>query len=96
MKNTSGNSDNVSAGRLFLKSIINERDEQGQPLNFDALNLAELTDIDVESGRCRCSLTITRRHQNRYGTLHGGCIGRRCCLRLQISPIRTELILKQY
>jgi hypothetical protein len=31
----------------------------------------------VEAGRVRCALPVTPAVQNRYGTLHGGCIGAR-------------------
>ena len=37
--------------------------------------LNELRDIRATPGRIVCTLPVTKRVQNRYNTLHGGCIG---------------------
>lgn len=34
-----------------------------------------LKDIRATPGRIVCTLPVTKRVQNRYNTLHGGCIG---------------------
>ncbi len=42
-------------------------------LPYSALN--GLKDIRASSGCVLCTLPVTKRVQNRYNTLHGGCIG---------------------
>lgn len=43
--------------------------------NFDSNALAGMIITDVSPGRMLCELAVTPRVQNRFGSLHGGCIG---------------------
>jgi acyl-coenzyme A thioesterase PaaI-like protein len=61
----------------FLEAVAQHRDEQGQPLQFDTTALAELRDVHAEPGRVTARLPVSPAVSNRYGTLHGGCIGGR-------------------
>lgn len=61
----------------FLEAVVQHRDEQGQPLQFDTTALAELRDVHAEPGRVTARLPVSPAVSNRYGTLHGGCIGGR-------------------
>ena len=42
---------------------------------FDTVALQTITDIRGYEGRLTCLIPVEPRVQNRYGTLHGGCIG---------------------
>jgi hypothetical protein len=54
------------------------------------VHAARCSDIRVEPGRVRCSLPVSRAVQNRYGTLHGGCIGAHT-RRQRCQPQRARL-----
>jgi acyl-coenzyme A thioesterase PaaI-like protein len=54
----------------FIKHMLTE--EAGC---FDSVALQGLQVVNTEPGRVVCRLHITKRACNRYGTLHGGCIG---------------------
>ena len=68
-----------SAGKIFLESLtgsgiegIDLRDAQ----NFDSVALHSIYDITAYSGgRLTCKIRVDPAVQNRYHTLHGGCIG---------------------
>ncbi len=42
---------------------------------FDTTALIDVKDITASPGRVICRFPVTERVQNRYNTLHGGCIG---------------------
>ena len=44
--------------------------------NFDTTALAGLQIITVSPGRMLCELPVAPRVQNRFGSLHGGCLGK--------------------
>lgn len=58
----------------FLKFNLNAR-EDGKPIQFETLTLSNLYGFEVGDGLVTCYLDVTEELQNRYGTLHGGCIG---------------------
>jgi len=43
--------------------------------NYDHTALDGLSVESADAGRVVCRLRATRSHANRYGTMHGGCIG---------------------
>lgn len=49
--------------------------QDGKPTQFDSLVLHGLHDFEAGDGKVSCCLEVTEQLQNRYGTLHGGCIG---------------------
>ena len=62
----------------FITDMITDVQEGFQPeatTNFEATALHGLRDITAASGRVVCTLPVRQRVQNRYKTLHGGCIG---------------------
>ena len=68
-------------GLEFAKRVIGlsaPAHKDGLDLNcatrFDSV-LQSLSDFEAEPGRLRCRFTVTPAMQNRYATLHGGCIG---------------------
>lgn len=66
------------AGRLFLQALTGSG--LGSPdliedSMFDTVALQTITDIRAYEGRLTCIIPVEPRVQNRYGTLHGGCIG---------------------
>ena len=63
----------------FLETVGHHRDADGGSLQFDTTALSALRDVAASAGRCTAVLPVTPPVSNRYGTLHGGCIGR-CCL----------------
>lgn len=75
----------VDAGRLFLEALtlVGEAADLNAASNFDTTALNGLHSIQASPGRVVCRLPVSRRVQNRYKTLHGGCIGGR--------PARTNL-----
>lgn len=42
--------------------------------SFDRTALEGITNVRFTNGRCRCTFPVRGDKQNRYGTLHGGCI----------------------
>ena len=63
----------------FLETVAHHRDADGCSLQFDTTALSALKDVTATPGRCTAVLPVTPPVSNRYGTLHGGCIGE-CCL----------------
>lgn len=66
------------AGKLFLQALTGSG--LGSPdliedSMFDTVALQTITDIRAYEGRLTCIIPVEPRVQNRYGTLHGGCIG---------------------
>ena len=67
-----------SAGKLFLESLTGsgiEGIDLNNPQNFDSVALHSIYDITAYSGRLTCKIRVDQAVQNRYHTLHGGCIG---------------------
>jgi acyl-coenzyme A thioesterase PaaI-like protein len=66
------------AGKLFLESLtgsnLTDIDLEDAPV-FDTVALNTIRDIQAFPGRLTCIIPVEQRVQNRYGTLHGGCIG---------------------
>ena len=66
------------AGRLFLQALtgsgLDEADLKENTI-FDTIALQTVRDIKAYEGRLTCIIPVEQRVQNRYGTLHGGCIG---------------------
>jgi hypothetical protein len=75
----------VDAGRLFLEALTlaGEAADLNAASNFDTTALNGLHSIQASPGRVLCRLPVAKRVQNRYSTLHGGCIGGR--------PVRPDL-----
>lgn len=44
--------------------------------NFDTTALAGLKVVNTTPGRMLCELHVAPRVQNRFGSLHGGCVGK--------------------
>lgn len=65
------------AAELFISDMISDVRE-GFDLestqNFEATALHGVKDITATHGQVVCTLPVTQRVQNRYNTLHGGCI----------------------
>lgn len=63
----------------FLRSLLRHRAPDGASLCFDttALSTLQLESIQASPGRLTASMPVTDAVANRYGTLHGGCIGAR-------------------
>ncbi|KAK9909006.1 hypothetical protein WJX75_005981 [Coccomyxa subellipsoidea] len=65
------------AGKLFLESLtgsgLEDLDLDNAPV-FDTVALNTIRDIKATDGRVTCVIPVEPRVQNRYGTLHGGCI----------------------
>lgn len=59
---------------LTSNVIKDEVDLNSSPC-FDTLAMVDLKDITASPGRVVCRFPVTERVQNRYNTLHGGCIG---------------------
>lgn len=82
------------AGKLFLEALTGsglEDIDLDQAPNFDTVALHTIRDIKATDGRVTCVLPVEARVQNRYKTLHGGCIGgtpENFCAR-HASPIRA-------
>lgn len=73
----------MSSGRepgLSKKAIqsfldfITERDATNSPVYFDGFCLTGFRLTGIEPGRCNGTLLVSPELQNRYETLHGGCI----------------------
>ena len=58
----------------FLEFNLGAR-EGGKPVQFESLTLSNLYGFETGDGTLTCYLDVTEELQNRYGTLHGGCIG---------------------
>ena len=71
------------AGKLFLQALTGSGLESSalqQHIMFDTVALQTIKDIEASEGRLTCLMPVEERVQNRYGTLHGGCIGLNPCL----------------
>ncbi|KAK9842085.1 hypothetical protein WJX81_007785 [Elliptochloris bilobata] len=66
----------VEAGKLFLEALTcaGEQPDLNAASNFDTTALNGLKDIRATPGHVVCTLPVSKRVQNRYTTLHGGCI----------------------
>lgn len=64
----------TAAAIAFLSATVNQFDGDGNSGHFDTTALQGLTDISAERGKITCRLPVAARLQNRYNTLHGGCI----------------------
>lgn len=60
---------------LFIRAVTQQVDAEGGPASFDTSALRGLRELQAAPGRFSCILPVTPPVQNRYGTLHGGCIG---------------------
>jgi acyl-coenzyme A thioesterase PaaI-like protein len=58
----------LERARAFLDSLRSNQ-------HYDHTALDGLEVVSAERGRVVCRLTPTQQHANRYGTVHGGCIG---------------------
>ncbi len=67
----------IELGIGFLRSLLRHRAPDGASLCFDttALSTLQLESIQASPGRITASMPVTDAVANRYGTLHGGCIG---------------------
>jgi len=65
---------NPDIGRQFLQAIISRQLDNGEAGTFDALVLGSLQNIKGTRGKLTCSMMIVPQLQNRYGTMHGGCM----------------------
>lgn len=74
------------AGSLFLQACVDCLDDDNQPQQFDTTALRGLTDITAEHGRITCRLPVSPAVRNRYGTLHGGCIGAPAAAAAAVPP----------
>ena len=69
------------AGVMFLQALTGsglEGIDLDQAPNFDTVALHSIYDIQAypeTPGRLTCKLRVETPVQNRYRTLHGGCIG---------------------
>ena len=71
------------AGKLFLQALTGsglESSSLQQHSMFDTVALQTIKDIEASEGQVTCLIPVEERVQNRYGTLHGGCIGLQPCL----------------
>ena len=71
------------AGKLFLQALTGsglESSSLQQNSMFDTVALQTIKDIEASEGQVTCLIPVEERVQNRYGTLHGGCIGLNPCL----------------
>lgn len=61
----------------FLATLTQHRGPSGASLCFDttALGALQLDSVRASPGRITAVLPVTPAVANRYGTLHGGCIG---------------------
>jgi acyl-coenzyme A thioesterase PaaI-like protein len=66
---------------LFLEATTQSRDADGRPNQFDTTAMSGLRDVKATSGHVIALLDVTQEVSNRYGTLHGGCIGEHESLR---------------
>lgn len=66
----------TSLALQFMEVVTQARDDAGAPQSFDTTALSSLQDYAAEPGRFSAVLPVSPDVQNRYGTLHGGCIGR--------------------
>lgn len=64
-------------GTGFLRALLQHRTPSGDSLCFDttALSGLQLDSIRASPGRLTATMPVTDAVANRYGTLHGGCIG---------------------
>jgi hypothetical protein len=78
-----------SAAIAFLQATVSQwNNDSGDPEQFDTTALAGITDITAAHGRLSCRLPVSSRVINRYGTLHGGCIGKLLRLGKRTGPGR--------
>ena len=77
------------AGKLFLQALTGsglESSSLQQHSMFDTVALQTIKDIEASEGQVTCLIPVEERVQNRYGTLHGGCIGLNLCPMTACSP----------
>ncbi len=70
------------AGKFFLQALTGsglDGDSLEENYMFDSVALHTIRDIKAYKGRLTCIIPVEPRVQNRYGTLHGGCIGKTVC-----------------
>lgn len=82
------------AGKLFLQALTGSGStDMSEDSMFDTVALQTVTDIRAYKGRLTCIIPVQPRVQNRYGTLHGGCIGQHTCIitPVQAGPVSTHL-----
>ena len=58
----------------FLQ-YVSQGGQGGSEERFDFVALGGMADIQAAPGSCSCTLPVTPRVANHYGTLHGGAIG---------------------
>lgn len=76
------------AGKLFLQALTGsglDADSFKEHSIFDTVALQTIRDIKAYEGRLTCIIPVELRVQNRYETLHGGCIGKPICSK-PLSP----------
>ena len=84
------------AGKLFLQALTGsglDSSSLQEHSKFDTVALQTIKDIEASEGQVTCLIPVEERVQNRYGTLHGGCIGLKprlcltsaCCLCMHIG-----------
>lgn len=59
----------------FVNFSTKAKDQEGQPICFDAASLEGIYDVTAEEGAVTCYLSVGLRHRNFMGNLHGGCTG---------------------
>ena len=66
----------LAGAKLFLERVIGKHDAKDSPpaSGWDT-RLKDLEVTSVEKGKLCARILVTEGLQNRYGTLHGGCIG---------------------
>lgn len=69
----------------FLKFNCSQKDG-AEHLQFDTLALHGIYGFSADDGTATCYLDVVDELQNRYGTLHGGCIGK---LWLSVVPLAS-------
>ena len=76
------------AGKLFLQALTGsglDADSLKEHSIFDTVALQTIRDIKAYKGQLTCIIPVELRVQNRYRTLHGGCIGKPICSK-PLSP----------
>lgn len=66
------------AGKSFLEYLVStgEKDvDLNNAPSFDTTALHAVYDIRASEGKLVCKFPVTELVQNRFNTLHGGCIG---------------------
>ena len=79
------------AGKVFLQALTGSglgSTDLIEDSIFDTVALRTITDIRAYEGRLTCVIPVEPRVQNRYGTLHGGCIGQHSRILAPIQALR--------